>query len=190
MPLAIVAGVFLFLAYAIHEAINNLHKLEQARLGMEKAARDLQVSDGSPRYKAEFVAAARDYYSRQRKDRILTVYDEQRIANDLAAHTPSQSVNVDGDYIANTLINYHPDHSQLLTTPESIQSGILRAIRQSTQSSNDGASLALIHEKVKAKRNLIAQQLHELQLQGMIEIGNRSDGVLVYRINELGGSSA
>lgn len=187
--MAIVAGVFLLIALAIREAIENLKQQDQSRIRMEEAAERLRMSDGEPRWKAEFVDAARDYYARQRKDGILTIYDEQRITNDLAALTPSPRVSVAGDYISNTRVEYHAEPDQLLASQEAIQSGILRAVRLSMQLFGDGATLVFIHEKVKARRDLIAQELHAMQLNGVLEIGNRDDGAIVYRINDLGGYS-
>lgn len=187
IPIAIVTGVFLVIALAIYEALVSLQKLNQARARMAEAAQRLQMSNGEPRYKAEFLEAARDFYGRQRKDGIPTLYDEQRITNDLAAHSPSPGVRVAGNYISNTHIDYHAEPDRLLVSQEAIQSAILRAVRSSTQLLGDGATLAFIHERVKARRDLIAQALHSLQLEGVLEIGNRDDGAIVYRINELGG---
>lgn len=187
--MTIVAGVFFLIVLAVNEAMDNLKKQDQSKARLEEAAKRLRMSDGEPRHKAEFVDAARDYYGRQRKDGILTIYDEQRIATDLAALTPSPRVSVAGDYISNTHVDYHAEPDRLLASQEAIQSGILRAVRLSFELFGDGATLPFIHEKVKARRDLIAQELHALQLDGVLEIGNRDDGAIIYWINELGGYS-
>ena len=72
MPMAIVAGVFLVIVFAVNEALENLRKQEQARVRMEEAAKQLQTRDGEPRHKAEYVDAARDYYAHARKDGVPT----------------------------------------------------------------------------------------------------------------------
>ncbi len=153
---------------------------------MEEAAWALKHSDGSPRYKERYVDAARAYYARVRPHGALTIYDEQKIANDLAALIPGAVVKVAGDYIDNSQINLRPNPNELLVAREAIESAILSAIRRAMKEGLDGASRAWLAEKVRADRELIASTLESLQLSGMVEIGNRDDGVIVYRINEIG----
>jgi len=165
---------------------NKYSKLQKLLDAMNQAAQRLSTSDGSAVYKNNYLAAARAYYA-MRQDGLLTIYDEQRISNDLQSLLPSPSLNVKGDYIDNKMIvnnSVRVDRlDEDMNSPDSIKRSCLTVI---CRNSSRGASLLNIIEYVRAPKEQIINALELLQLENLIEVGNRDDGVVVYKPNELG----
>lgn len=164
-----------------------LTHLAQSEMRMKEAALRLSQSDGSAPFKNDFVDAARNFYALLRGG-IITIYDEQRIANDLQQFMPSipPALNISGDYRDNRLINNitnnisHQDEE--LLTRESVQRACLKAIRSQGK---EGSTLLRLVEEVRAPKAQILLAIEHLQQDDLVHIDNREDGAIVYRLNEL-----
>lgn len=157
-----------------------------------RAEQSLIDGNQDPLDKKEFVEASRSLLEFQRGDTI-TIYDESRIQNDLEALTIKASYNVHGDLMDNrksihidqihqSYTIYEPPKQSNLETEADVKREILKLIHSS--SSHDASLIDLMSE-IKSHELLIRQALDSLMIQGLVQIGNREDGVISYKIDYL-----
>lgn len=137
-----------------------------------------------------FQEISRNYYGLHREGGSASMYDEQLITNEVMAM--KESLVVQGDYLDKSL---HLDRSVTHTTQihnavidngeydeQRIKKEILKIIISSEE---EASSRAELMASIPVKESRLLAALEELQHKGMLQIGNRPSGEVVYRLDRL-----
>jgi hypothetical protein len=174
---------FLVFIVAIFVAAYWIYKGEEELKAKVERAKERLKHDQSPAAKQAFTDVSRAYYAYKRQDGKPTVYDEQRIANDLQGALPHPVPTIDNYNDRRTFLSVEqaviqPDGA----SPAQIQRGIMGAI---TNSSDGCASIPEIMAIVAASQDEIEIVLGKLSLKGLVKITNRLDGSICYCLDDL-----
>jgi hypothetical protein len=174
--------LIVFVAAAFIYAYWEMKEQEGLQARVRKARKRLE-HDQSPNAKQAFTQASRDYYASLRNDKKLTVYDEQRIANDLQESLPHSAAIIGEYHDKRTTVNV--EKAVLRSSedsPAEIQKGIMLAI---TSSPNGSATMPEIMTVVAASQENIDEILRKLMIKGLIKVTNRNDGSICYVLDDL-----
>jgi len=177
-----VVYIIVILIGAIFLAYMQAKEQEELQLRVTKAKNRLK-HDQSPAAKEAFTRASRNYYAKLRKDGKPTVYDEQRIANDLQESLPHSAPSIGEYHDKRTIVNVEnavvkPSED----SPAEIQKGIMLAIASSAEGS---VTMPGIMTVVAASQERIEEVLGKLMVKGLVKITNKKDGSICYVLDDL-----
>lgn len=133
---------------------------------------------------------ARTYYGLHREGGSASIYDEQKITNEILAM--KESLVIHGDYIDESVSHNHSvTHNTNIANAvidngdyshEKIKKEIIRLI---LSSDNESASRIELMGEIPVKESQLLAALEDLQQSQKIQIGNRESGEVFYRLDRL-----
>lgn len=137
-----------------------------------------------------FQETSRTYFGLQREGGGASIYDEQMIQNEVIAMKESLSVN--GNYNDNSTridkSTYHTTNVQnaVIDNGEYDEQRIKKEILKIViASDHEASSRAELLASIPVKESRLLAALEDLQQSGMLQIGNRSSGEIVYKLDRL-----
>jgi hypothetical protein len=158
-------------------------KEEEELLARVRKTKERLQHDQSPSAKKAFTDASRTYYAKLRKNGKPSIYDEQRIANDLQESLPHAGPSIGAYNDQRTIVNVRKAVlSPSDDSPAQIQRGIMLTI---SSNPTGEATMPDLMSAIAADQEKIEAVLGKLMVKGLIIIANRADGVICYRIDNL-----